>query len=1766
MFRRFFVCLLPAALISCAAVDLSRALPSDAKAQPSQLDIDLKQINGTATIGDMTITFEQGKVSVLGGNVAAERPPDAPTPPTPATMIVSKPSWSVYGNPKYNSAFTTNDEYLFWDAGWQEAADRILQMGGDHCYLKIPWSAFEPSVGVYQGESLITRFVDDCPDKPIMMQLSAVDTDSVRHVPSELAAVAWDHASMTAAYKNFLTHMAPYFKGRLYLLGVGNEIDLYFDANPSEIAAYGTFISTVRTHARTLFGSNPFMVTVSWQHAVGERLGTTYVPVRTAVDAVSYTYYPILAVGDGCLTGCDNSLLNSLLLDTSYTAGKPYFYQEYGASRDVTFGGSDEYQNGIIQFTVSVLSSIAGAGFPMRGVTWFTLSDWDQDLLGFPPPFDKFFSETGLRDLTNTPTSGYVTLCNFMGGTNCDPPPLPVCTFTMSPTSAAYSAGAVGTTNLVITTQTGCAWTVNAVGGVPAYITPSALSGTGTTTITYTVTANTSTEGRSLNLLIGDATWSLTQEGATLPPPPPPPCPFTLSATSATKTASAGNGTVDLTTDTGCNWQAQELDGGYDWISIAATSGTASATLTYAVLENTGTANRTARFAIGNATTIFIVTQLGAEAPPPPPDPVVSPCLSTTNSPTGRNPKVSWTPCRQDTYNRMYACYLANPANPPSGLQGSLDCGDGLGGRYMKLIIDNANCTPGCRDQDIGWSNVYAYQMTGDASFLSDAKFWNLKLKPYLDMLDATGYWTAAQLAPFCPGGVGSTIFCQTDIHRLYDNGNTIREVGVGLPRMLDWAWPVLTDAQKARIRFTHNTQIDGSLRNPPVPGMGLMDSDQTVGTYFGTVLMHLAFPEDTAAAANYALAQIGGLTPTASIDSFFFSSSANAQSAVGSGGTARNTIKAYAAMATGGTWLESTEYNHGTLQLLMEGADAVKTITGIDYFPEVTALLPGIAEGLIYEVTPDLTTMHQWGDAQHPHGDDGLYTFPYKFHYATIAQMAAGMLRGTVSGRHLQKHFKALVARYGAIGFGSMEPSNNVKTSGFVFYDPYDPPLDYETTKFYSARGGGGVLTSRSGSTTGDSAFFAHLHQPFRIAETLGRPQNVHHEGWWLGDWQLYRGLTRKWGVTHPLFYGGIPNYRGDGTNSPSMHGHGGMTAFYGNDWVVQNDNYTYATTTTGGAIHASPSCFPACPAVMVNEWSRELTYLPTPTVGGIDTVIIYDRMNVMSPIPNISFYGNGGVRPSEAFCNGQYGPMGICTLTKFTSTNPTFFTLHTDKVPTKVGNTFSWTTSGSENAKLTALFPASLGYEIVDEVTSTDPRFTEMGAERKAHVKIWNSSYSQFDAWLQVVQIGGNGTLTALEDVGKVRGVHLTRAGQSDFVTFFNAQNGGALAPTLGYSSTHVPALRNIRFRGQSFTVSFTAVASTSLVVANDLHPGSSWTLNIDGAGANGILPDAGGQYSFTVSGTGAHTLAFVGNGAPPPPDPSTCPTITLAPTSLTDGAQGSAYSQNIVASGGTGPYTYLVATGTLPAGMTLSTAGVLSGTPTSPGTFTFSVRATDANSCFASAAYTLVIAEPVVAGVFRTGVSKFFANASGSVNTLSATVTVGSGSSLIGLVQVVMGANDTLTSCTLAGNALTLINKFKVTADRWFYNFYIVGPTAGDRTLACSSSVNTEIAIGYMTYKGVHQTTPIDVFTSGSGTGTVASLSVTTTKANTVTVMNTRNIIPPTAGVGSTLVYNSNGYVGVSSFDFPQGSAGLKSMQATYASSTTWGASLFALVPAE
>ena len=84
-----------------------------------------------------------------------------------------------------------------------------------------------------------------------------------------------------------------------------------------------------------------------------------------------------------------------------------------------------------------------------------------------------------------------------------------------------------------------------------------------------------------------------------------------------------------------------------------------------------------------------------------------------------------------------------------------------------------------------------------------------------------------------------------------------------------------------------------------------------------------------------------------------------------------------------------------------------------------------------------------------------------------------------------------------------------------------------------------------------------------------------------------------------------------------------------------------------------------------------------------------------------------------------------------------------------------------------------------------------------------------------------------------------------------------------------------------------------------------------------------------------------------------------LSISTSTLPNGTVGVAYSQTLTATGGTTPYTWTITSGTLPNGLSLSSSGVISGTPTTAGGLTsITFQVTDSASKTATKALSITI----------------------------------------------------------------------------------------------------------------------------------------------------------------------------------------------------------------
>lgn len=199
------------------------------------------------------------------------------------------------------------------------------------------------------------------------------------------------------------------------------------------------------------------------------------------------------------------------------------------------------------------------------------------------------------------------------------------------------------------------------------------------------------------------------------------------------------------------------------------------------------------------------------------------------------------------------------------------------------------------------------------------------------------------------------------------------------------------------------------------------------------------------------------------------------------------------------------------------------------------------------------------------------------------------------------------------------------------------------------------------------------------------------------------------------------------------------------------------------------------------------------------------------------------------------------------------------------------------------------------------------------------------------------------------------------------------GAYNPSVSANFTWVDNVSNACTEtGAGAATAFTLAAGTACNLGLDFVPASIG--NISGGVTltdNSLNQAAPGYASQVISLSGVGTAI----------------TVTLTPPAgaLPEATVGAAYSQTLSATGGAAPYSFLVSSGSLPPGMSLSSSGVLAGAPTTAGLFNFSITVTNAShGSSGSQPYTLAV-KKAPAAVTLTGLAATY-----SGSPIAATVT--------------------------------------------------------------------------------------------------------------------------------------------------------------------------------
>ncbi|SDA92623.1 putative Ig domain-containing protein [Mesorhizobium qingshengii] len=428
----------------------------------------------------------------------------------------------------------------------------------------------------------------------------------------------------------------------------------------------------------------------------------------------------------------------------------------------------------------------------------------------------------------------------------------------------------------------------------------------------------------------------------------------------------------------------------------------------------------------------------------------------------------------------------------------------------------------------------------------------------------------------------------------------------------------------------------------------------------------------------------------------------------------------------------------------------------------------------------------------------------------------------------------------------------------------------------------------------------------------------------------------------------------------------------------------YTQTFTASGGAAPYTLSVS-GLPAGLSASGTNSVTVSGTPTeagsfalnVTGADSSTGNGPFAIAQPFTLTVAAPTLSMAPAAGTLSAAYGAAYSQLFTASGGTAPYSYTVSAGALPAGLALDLN---SGLLSGTPTVTGPFTFSVQATDSSTGTGAPFArtqnyvlQVGAPTIAITPASLADAAAGAAYTPVslVASGGVGPYSFLLSAGPLpNGMSLTSAGvlsgtptqSGTFPITVQAQDANGQTGTQGYSLqvlvpglTVSPASLPGGVAGTAYSQTFSASGGTSpysfALTSGTLPAGLTLA-----AGALTGTPTVAGSFSFTVTATDS-TTGTAATGSRPYTLIVAAPTITLAPATLPAGQFGVAYSQTLTANGGTGPYTYVM-TGTPPTGITLSSAGVLSGTPAEFGSFNITATATDSLGFTGTANYTLVI----------------------------------------------------------------------------------------------------------------------------------------------------------------------------------------------------------------
>jgi Glycosyl hydrolase family 53 len=208
----------------------------------------------------------------------------------------------------------------------------------------------------------------------ILINIPIVAIDK-RTMPADIATNLFNDQVVKDRYRALILHVVSYLNSSVKYISLGNEVDTYLSANPSEWSQYKELIEDARTYIHSLKPNIKVGVTTTFDGATSTQIANV-ASLNENMDVIILTYYP---TGAGFVPRDPSTVSTDMASMIATAAGKPLVMQEWGYPSSSILSplplNSEQMQADFITNTFSSWSQYGSSRIPF--ISFFKYRDWD---------------------------------------------------------------------------------------------------------------------------------------------------------------------------------------------------------------------------------------------------------------------------------------------------------------------------------------------------------------------------------------------------------------------------------------------------------------------------------------------------------------------------------------------------------------------------------------------------------------------------------------------------------------------------------------------------------------------------------------------------------------------------------------------------------------------------------------------------------------------------------------------------------------------------------------------------------------------------------------------------------------------------------------------------------------------------------------------------------------------------------------------------------------------------------------------------------------------------------------------------------------------------------------------------------------------------------------------------------------------------------------------------------------------------------------------